>query len=498
MRIKIISIPEAQLGLDVETPLAELEAGEIYESTEGTINKVDDDANWHEDGGEIVDDAVRILEDTSDKRKDIDSRLLKLTPEEIEEATGVKVKKPMTHSKAYEAVTNHYAKRVKKIESKIKKNVKAVEGWGDQYSKNSMDVNIQALEAIPSDKEVFDVLFDMQESKKLEQGIGKYKCGGKNKMRKGQTGLNNYSVGMVTNNGEQSKLDKFLEDFRLSRHARTAAQTAAPPTTPPQQVSPTDEAKRMIGQYINANKQKFKEPLQWYDTIMPVKGMLDSRRRYPVQYFGTESTQVTPRLISDAPMLDQGNYDYNAALSMISDDPSSQANIANLYSQKYRLNNQTRGAVQNQNQAILSQADMAEAMRRNQQSVNDVNARKAFDDELQTSLAMQQAQFNTSLGSLATRYAQNAKFNRDGQLITNMFRYFDRYGNKNDEQYNFNRATNPIAGQQSGQRQIETIAQKDPYTGQIIYVNGIRTPNGGFQRIGTIKPPRFANGKLIQ
>jgi hypothetical protein len=171
MKVRILQIPQAQEGLELENPqLAELEQGEIYQDINGDISKISDYAPRHEYGGVLVDDAHRILEDTSDKRTDFVSRELKLTPEEIFNITGFKPKSSLTHSKAFEVASEYWDKKYKHLEKKVKDTLNYAVDTNSTYAKNALDFNNQQLNSIPSKQELFDSLFDYQEKKKKEMG----------------------------------------------------------------------------------------------------------------------------------------------------------------------------------------------------------------------------------------------------------------------------------------------------------------------------------------
>jgi hypothetical protein len=167
MRVRILQIPKAQEGLELQNPqLAELEQGEIYEDINGDISKISDSAPTHDDGGVLVDDAHRILEDTSDKRTDYVSKELKLSPEEIFNVTGFKPKSSLTHSKAFEVSSEYWDRKYKHLEKKVKDTLDYAADTNSTYAKNSLDFNNQQLTSIPSKQELFDNLFEYQEKKK--------------------------------------------------------------------------------------------------------------------------------------------------------------------------------------------------------------------------------------------------------------------------------------------------------------------------------------------
>lgn len=400
MRIKILKLPKAQVGIDTDVPIAELEQGEVYKATDGSIKKIGESGNRHEDGGEIVDDASQVLEDTSDKRKDIESKLLKISKEEIEEATGVKVDKDMTHSKAFEVVSEYYAKKAKRLENKLKKNLEHSKKFNSTYARNSMDINQSQLESIPSDDDIFNTLFSLQEMKKQNLGIGQ-------EYSEDEIPMAAYGTNLLFNKGLESAVNyaKSIPNKNSLQNTNT--------------------------------EKKFNEPLRWYDLAGPIKAIMDSSSRVPTNYYPTESFQVSPRLMSAAPYLQEGQSDYNAALAMLPDNQIGYANAANLFARKYQLNNQALGNVQNQNAEILMRADQAEAARKNQQSINDVGARQNFEDRWLGSLEAQRNNFNAGLETIASRYAANNKLNREGDLIMQMYKYFDQFGRYNGNQFNF-------------------------------------------------------------
>jgi len=169
MKVRILQIPKAQEGLELQQPqLAELEQGEVYQDVDGNISKISDQAPTHNEGGVLVDDAHRILEDTSDKRKDPVSKELKLSPEEIFNITGFKPKSSLTHSKAFEVSSEYWDRKYKHLEKKVKETLDYAVDTNSNYAKNSLDFNSEQLKTIPSKQELFDNLFQYQEQKKAQ------------------------------------------------------------------------------------------------------------------------------------------------------------------------------------------------------------------------------------------------------------------------------------------------------------------------------------------
>ena len=185
----------------------ELEEGEIYQDVSGSLNKIPENAGTHEEGGVIVNDAARVLEDTSDKRKDKVSKGLRLDPDTIELLTGVRPTSDMSHSKAMEFAKKNINTKAKKIEGKLKKNLESVEqSPTNNFAHNSMKFNMLNLAGTPTEGEVFDALFQHQEITKEVMGVNQ-------NTTKAQNGLNNEGRGFARPpvSGDQKKYYYFDE-----------------------------------------------------------------------------------------------------------------------------------------------------------------------------------------------------------------------------------------------------------------------------------------------
>lgn len=189
MKVRIKKIPQYPIGGEgMINPF----------QTQETINKIDDEAPEHESGGVQVGDSelesgevyttdqsgemVRTLEDTSDKRKDELSKALKLSADEVEQITGFKPKRGMTHSKAFEKSSEYWDKKLKSVENKLKKNMEYATASDSKYAYNALEENLKMLDSIPTKMDIFNALFDYQEAIKAplqaQQG-NKYAPGGK-------------------------------------------------------------------------------------------------------------------------------------------------------------------------------------------------------------------------------------------------------------------------------------------------------------------------------
>lgn len=163
--------PKKQMG-GGSMPIIEAEEGEMYKTPMGQVKKVPEGSGTHEQGGVLINDAERVLEDTSDKRKDFASKLLKLSPDTAEFLTGVRPKGSVTHSKALEVASAQYGKDAERIQKKIKQSLKTLQRTkNDKYATNSIDLNLQTLSQVPESDHTFNNLFDHQETMKALAGI---------------------------------------------------------------------------------------------------------------------------------------------------------------------------------------------------------------------------------------------------------------------------------------------------------------------------------------
>lgn len=206
----------------------EAEAGEVFETTNGRIGKVSDTGNTHEQGGEMIPNVSRVLEDTSDKRKDKASKALKIQPADVKEIFGFKPKSAASHAKTYEVVKKELDKTNKQYTG-ANKNANELDRL-TPVTINSLKMNDKFQSELPSEEEIFDVLFNHQEGVKMQQGINDdgsmKKFGGKAQTGKGvrrlsRTATKEQRANYVYNEGDGLFYTK--EDYaKLPQEAKVA------------------------------------------------------------------------------------------------------------------------------------------------------------------------------------------------------------------------------------------------------------------------------------
>lgn len=162
--------------------LAKIEAenGEVYENDRGGYTKIADGAPSHEQGGVMIGDAERVLEDTSMDRKDKHSKALLMSPGEVESIFGFRPKRGVSHAKAFELGKDHFNKERSKFQTAQQElNQQNVM---DKFSVNAAKQNFVNREFVPNDDDVFNTLFEHQEAIKsvndIPTGGKKNKYGG--------------------------------------------------------------------------------------------------------------------------------------------------------------------------------------------------------------------------------------------------------------------------------------------------------------------------------
>lgn len=491
------------------------EAGEVYSTPNDTLKKIPDSADRHEaaSGGVPVNDADRVLENTSTYRNDADSKELKLSPEEASALTGVKFDKSVSHSQALEDADKHYQKFRFKISKAMEKNIDTLQDDRlDKYASNSLNLNQLHLSTIPTSGQVFDNLFHHQEITKQIAGIDQARaaCGGKYGIQEAQMGAYNtgraaynptfgsmvgdqgnpmgadvvggagYPLGAgavgqagvpidyqglhlrppgIGNNQQgydpkdwyfDASTGKWIVNATVYGNRGNGSRLPLPtsPNNPFPQVgnqsfnpeigAPDFKTVLNNGETTQGSRQfnfkkqpqsDFNEPLNWYDVAGPIGNYLSATDRIPAQYNPVQLNQIRMRLQNPEPALQAGTADYNAALRTVKNMPGSQSNISNLFTNKYNIDNSILGNAENVNSQIKNSETQYNAGIRDRQSELDQQSRARFQQEFLGSLEAQRQQKSQSLNELYDRFAQNAKLNREGKLLSKLFPAYDQEGN---------------------------------------------------------------------
>lgn len=186
----------------------------------------------------------------------------------------------------------------------------------------------------------------------------------------------------------------------------------------------------------------FNEPLRWYDIASPMLKLLDAADREPVGLEQLKRDPLQARLLNPLPTLLQNQGDFNAALEQLPTSGVGFANQANLLASKYKVNNEILGQYENQNQQIVDRMNQYNDQTQFQVEQINMNRRDQFIDKVLQAKDNQRLAKLTALDDLFTRVAQNRKLNREGNLIMQLYPYFDQFGKFNGNVYNVVPAAN--------------------------------------------------------
>jgi hypothetical protein len=189
------------------------EKGEVVEDFSGDISQINPDGKTHEEGGEFIPNVHRVLENTSDLRTDKNSKFLKLDRNAVRDLTGIDIKSSMSHAKALVKADQIYEDKRNKITDKINlasKNKKVI----DKYSENSIKLNMDQFQNIPTREMLFENLFNHQESVKNSLGISNPENSKYGGITKAQLGA--YKGNKSGKKTPAGNSDAYVGDFNLA------------------------------------------------------------------------------------------------------------------------------------------------------------------------------------------------------------------------------------------------------------------------------------------
>lgn len=427
----------------------EAENGEVYQNTDGGFTKISDNAPSHEEGGVPINDAERVLEDTSMDRKDKHSKALKISPGEMKEIFGFKPKRGVSHAKAFELAKTHFDKQRGKFNTAQKdlndQNIM------DKFSIASSKQNFVNREFVPDEQDVFDTLFAHQEAIKEVNDIP---TGGKENKYGGYLPKAQYGK-------SRKPAERIFEDRYLKPSPVTATTIPYDSSIDTSKVIPNDGNIRIVEglnpepgssdrqpvkpgvgvnpRFINQPKNQFSEPTRWYDLAPGIMELVDSMGRDPELYNPIQMHQLKYKLLNPTAAVQANQADFNSAAQALGNQNVgsgvASANMANLLAQKYKANNQIMADYENRNAAITNQEIGYNTSVRDRQSLADAQSREKYYADVLKGRDNQRMQKLQAVQDLSRVAQLKARQNRSGNLILKMTPAFDQYGEYNGYQY---------------------------------------------------------------
>ncbi len=199
------------------------------------------------------------------------------------------------------------------------------------------------------------------------------------------------------------------------------------------------ESQQPVGeQYKNPNgvdPSKFNEPLRWYDVAGNMMNYLSSLEPEPVPLEQLQRTPIRVHELNPLPTLLQNQGDYNAALQTLPTNGVGYANQANLRGNKYKVNNEVLGQYENINKGKYDAVDQYNDQAQYANDTTNANARDIFTGRVAQRNEIQRQSKLNALDDLFTKIAQNRKLKREGNLIQQLYPYFNQFGEFNGNQY---------------------------------------------------------------
>lgn len=197
--MKYIKYKKQLGGQDI--PLVKAESKEVFQAPNGNIMKVNDNAPSHDDGilingnktssasyneGGVIIPANSVLSATHENRDSGDKsyteadEAIKIKPKELDEYakmlgfSKINNKKSVSPSKGFELLRNAKIKQADKYLKASDNN----DPFIDKYTEASAKANLSLANTLPSDEDIYNLMFDVQETKKNYLNVRKAQLGG--------------------------------------------------------------------------------------------------------------------------------------------------------------------------------------------------------------------------------------------------------------------------------------------------------------------------------
>lgn len=196
----VLNYAKNQLG-GQNLPLVKAESKEVFQAPNGNIMKVNNNAPSHDDGilingnktssasyneGGVIIPANSVLSATHENRDSGDKsyteadEAIKIKPKELDDYakmlgfSKINNKKSVSPSKGFELLRNAKIKQADKYLKASDNN----DPFIDKYSEASAKANLSLANTLPSDEDIYNLMFDVQETKKNYLNVRKAQLGG--------------------------------------------------------------------------------------------------------------------------------------------------------------------------------------------------------------------------------------------------------------------------------------------------------------------------------
>lgn len=260
-------------------PNVRAEKGEVYRDQSGRLNKIRNSAPSHDDpeGGVDLYDVESVLSDSytqvqnGDRTSDVKENIVKLDPQQVKDLSaqfGVKVntKKSLSPSKTFESIQQERNKIQRKYEKKTSEDPKG------KLAENSYRLNLKFVNELPTDDEIYDGVFALQEANKSmvpelfgeeSAQYGKRAKGGTEAVAKYQQMLRDAGYDIATDGAWGAKTQAAYADFQRKAKSRIGGET-----TPVPQMIGFDADNEFYEKNVDNNlwrANQYINKLDWFD-----------------------------------------------------------------------------------------------------------------------------------------------------------------------------------------------------------------------------------------
>lgn len=278
-----------------------LEKGEIFRDTQGNLNRVKKNAPSHQskEGGVELDNVQSVISDSfsqvasGDRKSDVRENVVKFKPEQIDQLASslglsVTAKRSLSPTKVFDLLKESKDKLTKKYLNKTD------EKPNSQFAETSLQLNFQNAAQIPTDEDLYDAVFGMQEEKKarvpqlFNEGAiideaqfgggygrsGNLARGGTRAVAQYQQMLRDAGYNIATDGAWGSKTQAAYEDFQRKAKSRIGGET-----TPVSQIIGFDQGNEFYEKNVDNNlwrAKQYLDKLDWFDKQPPVSPYLEN------------------------------------------------------------------------------------------------------------------------------------------------------------------------------------------------------------------------------
>lgn len=178
------------------------------------------------------------------------------------------------------------------------------------------------------------------------------------------------------------------------------------------------------GQKIKTNSKGDKVPLEWYDIMGPMAGLVNASGRYPEMPFSAEVNQLEYNLLDPQAQFNAITSQTRPALRDASNDSVGQALKAQLLVNANKAKSDVLASIMNANSQILNQETDYNTAAKDKQSVMNATSAQDFSNRMIQSKSKQDEAITESVDAFAKMFADNKQFNTVlNMLDTNNFTY---------------------------------------------------------------------------